>query len=465
MKINWATSPLNALRIVLALATSAVAYQTTRAADHGDAPNVSGDQGADLADLYFFRHPTVATDAVIIATVRGFIVPGEAENFAVFDPKVRFRFEIESTGDAKADRFIDVVFGPRENTSTGQKATLTFTGFGLRGKNAIFTKAADGVTDLRATDPTLDTSVVSPPQNGAPTQIVHDLTVNSNAVKFFAGEVDDPFFFDIPAFSRVIAKLTDDNDQTAADLSNFDRGRDTFAGYNIMAIAIQVPISMLGTPPAAGDYTNKIGVSCLAQRRVQILKKTGEVKSVGAYLNADRLGNPGVNVALIPFARKNEYNAATTLDDSKLRFLGDADHVDDGKKDLEVNKQKDLRGIADVLAADNLGTPEANVTLLAKLAVLAGDFLRLDVTQANTGTGGGDNSEAAFPNGRRLRDDVIDTLLQVLTGIGGASDNVDASDVTPQDVFPFLGYAQQPLPRVPADPNLPDTNVDDKTRN
>jgi hypothetical protein len=35
------------------------------------------------------------------------------------------------------------------------------------------------------------------------------------------------------------------------------------------------------------------------------------------------MGNPAVNVALIPFNRKNEYNQGTPKDDANLKFGGD----------------------------------------------------------------------------------------------------------------------------------------------
>lgn len=467
MKVTYllkSTQPLRQAALSV-LAAFSLGQSTTFAADHGDAPNVGPDQGADIADVYFFRDPGAPTEVVIIATSRGFIVPGEAVNFGIFDSKIRYRFEIENTGDAKPDRFIDVTFGPRLSTTAGQTATIEFTGFGLKGKKAIFTKADDN-DPLAATAPNLN--------EAPPAQDIHDVTVAGSVVKFFAGEVDDPFFFDIPGFARMFGPLTDDDPATVPNFTNLGRGRDTFAGYNVTAIALRLPISMLGTPPDSGDYQNQIGVDFLAQRRVQILKKTGEIKSVGTWLNADRMGNPAVNVALIPFARKNEYNAATTLDDSKLKFLGDADHDDDGKKDPDT-KQRDFRGIADTFAniEANLGAPIAATPTLAKIAILQGDFLRLNVTLNNTGDGGGNNAGSGFPNGRRLRDDVIDTYLFLLSngaitpqapGTPGG-DNVIGNDVTLQNVFPFLAPSQQPRPRVPADPAQPDTNVDDNTRN
>jgi hypothetical protein len=93
----------------------------------------------------------------------------------------------------------------------------------------------------------------------------------------------------------------------------------------------------------------------------------------------------------------------------------------------------------------------------------------LDLTQPNTGTAGGNNTAARYPNGRRLADDTIDIILTLIangtpadnngvaTGLTGKlGDGVDAATVPPQDQFPFLALPQQP--------KSPGT-LDDGTRN
>ena len=126
-------------------------------------------------------------------------------------------------------------------------------------------------------------------------------------------------------------------------------------------------------------------------------------------------------MALIPFARKDEYNASSPSDDAASRFAGD---------------------IVATLTA--LGTNDANIAILAGLAVTNGDLLRLDLNVANSGPGGGNNPEAAFPNGRRLGDDTIDTILSLVTNQSGIIDNVNANDVPLLNTFPFFALSQQP---------------------
>ncbi len=401
------------------------AAPAVRAADHGDAPGVAGDQAADLADLYFFLDPNDNSQAVLVTTFRGFIVAGEAANFAVFDPTVRYRFEIENTGDAVPDRFINVTFSPRVaadgppgvevlQVPQPQVATIEFEGF--RGTRRHKVKHT---FDAVATNPSVAAT--------APAQVVTELQdFQIPNVKFFAGEVDDPFFFDIPAFGRFVASVRNG----APDPTVFERGRDSFAGYNVLSIAISIPVAEL-----YGSNGSEVGLSCASQRKVkQTIGEPGSVpQGSGGWRNIDREGVPAVNVVLVPFNQKNAYNNSSPQDDAKGKFAD---------------------GIVATLHA--LGTSDENIGLLASVAVARGDILRLDGNVPNSGGGGGDNAGAGFPNGRRLKDDVVDTLLTIIANGTPLGDNVNGSDVPPQDFFPFVAPSQQPF--------APDV-VDDNTRN
>ena len=432
------------------LLTAFLSIPMLRAADHGDAPVPSNNQEIDIADVFFFLDPNDNDQAVLIATIRGFIAPGENSNFGIFDPNVRYHFELETTGtltepDTKADKFIDVTFSPRTanpgpagkeilQVPQAQTAKITLTGFKDASGGKI--KGFDGV-------PTTPSSTAGT----APAQVVTDV---GEGIKFFAGMVDDPFFFDIPGFGAFIASVRNN----APDGSVFNRARDSFAGYNVMAIALRIPVSLL-----RGSDGTQVGVAFYAQKQLvqSPNKKTGEIKGTGAFKTLDRMANPAVNVALIPFNRKNEYNQGTPKDDANLRF---------GEDILATLAALGTTG-ADVFP------PTGNALALAQVAVLNGDYLRLETDKAtapNTGPGGGgptiagDPYGSGFPNGRRLRDDVVDVLLTLIANgnpftnppTGPLGDNVNASDPLPQDAFPFLALPNQPFPT---------GTLDDKTRN
>lgn len=394
MKTNTQRSLLTTL---LSLSASFAVPTALYAADHGDGPSVSLDRACDIGDLYFFLDPTDATKVVLIGTVQGFIVPSEANNFGIFDSNVRYRFSIENSGDAIFDKTIDVTFSPRATATPGAKTQIA----------TIAVSGIEGEFKAPVTNPTL-----APSPNP---QAVKSLS--KSGIDFFAGEVDDPFFFDIVGFNRFVAKATaNPPDPTAG--AELNRGRDSFAGYNTMAIALRVPITLL---KRQASESTSIGVSfSTARQSIETPSLTGVTLASGPFRQIDREGIPAVNVALVPFHKKNRYNAARPTDDKNLLFGGD------------------------ILATLNaLGTKGADVfpptdaaLFLAQLAVLNGDILRLDTAAA-----------PGFPNGRRLQDDVVDIILGVIAG-GPLSDNANANDINGGvfgTAFPYILPPQQPL--------------------
>ena len=402
--------------IYIALSLIAAVPLLIWAADHAEAPLVESDQGADIADVYAFLDPNDNTKAVLAFDVHGFIVPGENGNFGGFDADVTFRFNIENTGDAKPDKFIDVTFDEQTSRSQPQTAHITVPG----------NKEGDDDEDERNrrqsisfTAPTTVSSATSPT---ASTPVV----TTTNGVSFFAGLTDDPFFFDIPGFNRFAGSVL----AGAPNVSFLSRGRDTFAGYNVQMIALRVPLELL-----KGSAGSVIGVSATTLRhRLTIRSTKADSRETGPLVQIDRMGVPAINTVLIPFPRKNEYNRASTKDDAAGKFATD---------------------IVGTLTA--LGTDAAHIGILAGVAVAKGDMLRLDTSVANSGAQGGMNAGAGFPNGRRPGDDVIDTILFLVTNEAlTTGDHVNANDSTFRDEFPFFAPSHQPL----------DSGViDDHTRN
>lgn len=295
---------------------------TLYSSDHLDAPNLTSDGQADVADLYAFQSPTNASNAVLILTVNPF-----AASDAKFGTDVTYEFNIDNTGDAVFDTTYAVTF------DVGQNLTLTKNG----------TAVAMGASSATI------------PVNGG-----------GNVL---AGRFEDPFFFDFAGFNSGF---------------NFT-GADAFAGADISAIVLEVPSSELGGP--------NIGV---------------QARTVRAGSQVDRKGRPAINTALIPSARKQEFNEAMPSDDP-VNFATDVNTA--------------IAGLSNQTNADNL------------TAILLPDLLTFDTSDAS-----------GFLNGRQLADDVIDAELGLLSGGAVTGDMVNSNDVAFPGAFPYLAPANVPEP-------------------
>ncbi len=410
------------LALVIAFVMASIPVPNSEAADHGDAPVASLDRGVEITDFYLFLDPNDNSKVILGFGVHGFIPPGENNNFSPFDPNVRYRFEIDTTGDAIPEQAINVTFSPRTAAGGSQMATIILP-FG-----EIITAPTTGSS---ATSGTAPASVIT--------------TDPATGVSFFAGLVDDPFFFDVPA--EILyrnSRVASPPDGSGINPGVFSRARDTFAGYNVNQIVLSIPISYFKILSSAGNPTaNSIGAAVYTQRQRRLVtSRDGVLTGTGGFANVDRMGVPGVNTVFLPFARRDEYNRANSQDDANLRFANDI-----------------------ITSLTNLKTGAAGINTLANLVVFRGDMLRLSFAVANSGPGGGNNAGAGFPNGRRPADDVIDTVVTIINNfqpVGGAGpgtnvvDNVNANDVPFRNTFPFFSLPNQIFPA---------GTVDDRTRN
>src|SRR6266536_1498580 len=113
-----------ALAVMAGIALSTLPARHMKGADHAEATGVAGDPGADIADVFAFLDPNDNSKVVLALDVEGFIVPSELLNLSFFAPEVLYRFEIENTGDAKADQTIDITFSTQTSRSQPQTASV-----------------------------------------------------------------------------------------------------------------------------------------------------------------------------------------------------------------------------------------------------------------------------------------------------------------------------------------------------
>ncbi len=427
---------LAAIALTAALVFQLMPPTRTNASDHIDSPTIAQDRGSDIADMYAFLDPNDNSKVVMIMSTQGFIVSGEHFGMVIFDHNIRYRFEIENTGDARPDKFIDVTYSPGLGRLTTQTATVTLSDArgNRRGKgNSDGDKDRDDDRDSRdkgqaqtllVGQTTLSTQEPQPIPPPPPV-----VTTSPAGVSFFAGNADDPFFLDDTGANRFVASSIMNPGNPDKSLLGFRRGRDTYAGFNTLITAVSIPVSMLR------GNSNGIGINAVTQRqRIQMIRN-GSVTGQGPYENVDRDGNPLVNNGLISAPLKDAYNGARTEEDAAGRF--------------EADIVKNLR---------NLGTDNAHINMILDQIVRRGDILRLDITVPNLGAGGGDNANGGFGHmgGRRLKDDVVDATFTIINNGVPLTDFVNGNEVPFRNQFPFVADPTQPFP--------PGDEPDDHTR-
>lgn len=176
------------------------------AADHQDAPDVDG-QPTDIADFYAFEGNDANSTVFIVTTPAG-------SSDSTFDENVLFEINIDNTGASDGvveDLVIQAIrqgdqmyfFGPYAPSETGLNSTI------------------------------VEAEMMASVDIGETEEV--------NGMKFFAGQRQDPFFFDFNEFNNVVMN---------APMEGFgEDGTNTFEDANVNAIVVEVPNSMLGTAP------------------------------------------------------------------------------------------------------------------------------------------------------------------------------------------------------------------------
>jgi hypothetical protein len=310
-----------------------------------------------------------------------------------------------------------------------------------------------------------------------------------NGVSVFAGTVDDPFFIDLGAafdslnfragasFIGTGGVMSTNQDQN--DGQNF--AADSLSGFNVNTIALQVPISMV----VKSSTTPVIGTWAATYRSAQEIRSApSPLTTSGSLQQVNRMGNPLANELLIGTGSKDTFSMSQPSGDSQFAgFLLDPllAHAinavfgitvpDPPRKDLlplasysgpTVPPGTPAGPVSDMLRL-NTSIPATAMASRKRLGVLAGDM-------------------AGFPNGRRISDDVVDIALRAVAGalcntpvntppgtlgstptlsactaagntfVGAQvpllGDGVNINDVTTQETFPYVAFAQSGYSRV-----------------
>jgi hypothetical protein len=296
------------------------------------------DARLDLTDLFVFASPDSTDKTVLIFDVNPFMTGAD------FHPAGVYRINIDNDGDAQADVAFSFVFS--ESNDGMQTGTVHY----AAGSRAREPEPAGEVL-IEGTPVGFD-AMARP--------------VQAARCRLFIGVRSDPFFAD---------------GEGAFQGFQFT-GDDTFAGKNILTMALEVPNEMLGQGPEIGVWA------------------TSSVRRDGMLLQVDRVGNPSFNPFFVD-ELKNKFNAGHPIDDV-------ANYLEPWSR---------------LLVSRGYAPAEARETVLTVLP---------DILHYNR------ERPAHYPNGRVVTDDVYDMRMAFLTHGRVSSDGVEPHDDYLTE-FPFLG--------------------------
>ena len=92
------------------LAAAAMTASPAAASSHREAPLISNDPVADLADTFMWVDQKDPSKLNLVMTANPLENPGDAPNYYGFGQHVRYQFNIDNNGDARADISYRVVF-------------------------------------------------------------------------------------------------------------------------------------------------------------------------------------------------------------------------------------------------------------------------------------------------------------------------------------------------------------------
>ena len=479
------------------------------AANHREAPLTALDHKADITDWFAFVSYDDPTKVTLILDVDPLLEPANGPNYFPFDPEILYEMKIDNDRDGKDDiifqfRFtteirLPGVFTALVGVDNGVNtpanspppippgtpllppAITALDGPGSQGLSLRQTYTVTMIHKGTRAELSAGKTLFAVPSNAGPRTMPHyaDLARQGiydlgNGVRVFAGTVDDPFYIDLgaafdtlnfrPSASGVGVPGVLSEAQDADDTKSF--APDDVAGFNVYAIVLEVPITMLtsdGRLHGPNDPAAVLGTYGTTSRpRVKILPREpgGAAVLSSMFVQIQRMGNALINELLIGTGDKDKFSMSEPENDAQF-----ADYLLDpllarvinaaygGAVPIPPPPRLDLAPlvlyapptcpacttpalqgpIADLLRL-NTGIPPTPQANRKRLGVLAGDL-------------------AGYPNGRRVSDDVTDISLRAVVGVlagppfngfpnNRLGDGVNTNDVPYQETFPYVAFAQ-----------------------
>ncbi len=470
------------LRSLTLTALAFMAVAPAFAASHREAPLIANDPAADITDFYFFRSWTDPDKAVLIMNVIPGQEPGSGPNYFNFADDVLYEIHIDNN---KNNIAANIVYAIRFKTEFRQPANVfplsyaalpPITSLAGAGSEGLLLRQTYTVTETRYGLPSRELgtgTMYAVPSNVGPrtTPNYEQLAAKGvfplkNGGRVFAGQRDETFYIDLGGtfdtlnlhISPILSPSDDANDALLVGAA-----RDTFSGFNVNTIALEIPIRDLIGP----NGNTLLGAYASTSRpKVTVIKNGGGRDHSARFVQVSRMGNPLVNELIIATDRKDIWNATDAEDEAAFvsyycnSALATALNAVFGTGFPTANRE-------DLVNALLRYSPGPPVCGGGKTNEDLSDLLRVDMNVpptaaanqkrlgplAHDASGNATPDKAGWPNGRRPNDDVTDVALRVVGGIlinsatpylgDGVNVNVGAtgSNITGNGVstaFPFL---------------------------
>jgi hypothetical protein len=442
-----------AIAVGAAMAVSGLV--TVGASSHREAPLISQDPVADNTDTYAFVSPDKPDTVTLVADWIPFELPAGGPNFNTFGDDVLYKINVDNDGDATAD----VVYEWRFKTTIANRDTFLYNTGPVESlaDEDLNVKQTYSLTEVRnGKRTTLAKNAPVAPANIGPRstpnydQLAAEAIVEVNGGgQSFAGPRDDPFFVDLGSVFDLLGNRPL-NEAHTAPLPNAP-GQDGLAGFNVHSVVLQVPTTSL----VDGDPI--IGVWSTTDRRTDRVFGGGKIENDGGFTQVSRLGMPLVNEVVAPLGAKDAFNASKPSGDKQFLPAVQKPEVSSLIPQLYPGVTVPEGNRDDIVTIFLTGIPDVN----QPKGVKAAEMIRLNTSIAPTALGQQDRlgllagQNDAFPNGRRLVDDVYDIELRALAGgtpftpdfnrapNNALTDGVNANDVPLLGSFPYLAPPHQ----------------------
>lgn len=438
------------IRLLILTALTVFLATPIFAASHREAPLISNDPAADITDFYFFRSWQDPDHAVLIMNVIPSQEPGSGPNYFNFADDVLYEIHIDNNKNNIASNIIYQIRFKTEIRQPGNVFPLSYvalppiTTLAGNGSEGLLLRQSYTVTEVRYGQQPRDlgTGVMhAVPSNVGPRTMprYEELAEKGiyplkNGGRVFAGQRDETFYIDLGGtfdtlnlhISPILSDADDANDAILVGAPGAGTA-DTFSGFNVNTIALDIPISEL-----LGPNGNKIlgAYASTSRPKVSIIKKNGDRDGSARFTQVARMGNPLVNELIIPTNMKDKWNATDAEDENEFTpfycnsALATALNAVFGTGFPTASRE-------DLVNALLRYTPGPPVCGSGKSNETLADLLRVDLDVrptpaagqkrlgplAHDASGNATPDKAGWPNGRRPNDDVTDVALRVVGGI------------------------------------------------